>query len=98
MGSVARRCRPAQRLPALHKAHAHPADRAHGLAGQAFGAIPGAEAWVVIARLGVLYITVRAPAVLVFGTGQFGRAAQLRTAGEAARKIHLSAITERGEN
>src|SRR5512143_2375492 len=46
----------------------------------------------------MLDIAVRAPAVLVFGSGEFRTAAQLRPACEAARVIRLPAIAQRGEN
>src|ERR1700757_4022577 len=71
----------------LHKAHAHPACRAHGLAGQPLGATPGAEAPGVLGDFGVLHIAMRTPAIAIFGAGEFGRAARLRAAGKAAREI-----------
>src|SRR6185437_3519779 len=78
----------------LHKAHAHPCGVASGLAGQPFGAGPAYKALVVIAGFGVLGIAMRTPAVLIFGAGELRAAAQLRTAGKAAREIGLLPLVE----
>src|SRR5436305_8720333 len=85
-------------LAAFHETHAHPRRRARPLAREALGAGPGTEAAIVFGGVGVLQIAMRAPAVLIFGAGKLGAAAQLRTAGEAARIIRTPSIAQRGKD
>src|SRR3954469_15574293 len=85
-------------LTAFNEAHAHARGLAGALAGQPLGAAPGTEAAVVVGGLGVSDITMCAPAVAVFGAGEFRATTQLRAAGEAARIVRRPAVAQRGEN
>src|SRR5581483_10322691 len=85
-------------LPRLHKAHAHPGRRCGGFAGEPLSAGPGAKTLVVFVRPRALHIAMRAPAVLIFGSGKLGAAALLRPAGKAFREIRRLAVAERGED
>src|SRR5207302_1874051 len=82
----------------LDKAHPHPCGGAGDLAGEPLGAGPGAKTPVVLGLVVALLIAMRAPAVLIFGPGQFRCAARLRTAREPPREIRRLAVTERGED
>src|SRR5258708_23281834 len=82
----------------LDETHAHSRRLALGLALQPLGAVPRLKTAVVIGGDWVLDITMRAPAVLVFGAGEFGIAAQLRSAREAAGKIRVLAVAECTQN
>src|SRR5258708_28877320 len=89
-------------MPALQallaETHAHSRRLALGLAHQPLGAGPRLKTAVVIGGDWVLDITMRAPAVLVFGAGEFGIAAQLRSAREAPGKIRGLAVPECSQN
>src|SRR5712672_233563 len=84
-------------LTTLDETHTHAIFAGH-LARKPFGASPQAETWVVIGDFRVLPITMRAPAVAVFGAGEFRAAAQLRAAGKAAGKIRPLAVSQRGKD
>ena len=43
-----------------------------------------------------MLIAMRAPTVVIFGSGEFGAAAQLRAAGKPARVIRRPAVAQRG--
>ena len=47
---------------------------------------------LVLTGTGALHIAVRTPAILIFGAGELGAAAQLRPAGKAARKVRGPAV------
>src|ERR1700733_1674270 len=77
---------------AFHKAHPHPRGIADGLAGESLGAGPRQEAGVVVGAFRLLLIAMRAPAVVIFGAGEFRAAAQLRTIRKSAGIIRRRAV------
>src|SRR5216683_3381957 len=85
-------------LAALHETHPHSRDLARDLARQPLGAGPRLKAPVIFGGVSTLNVTMRAPAVVIFGSGEFGAAAQLRAAGKTARVIRGPAVAHCGEN
>src|SRR6266436_8681474 len=80
------------------KTHPHSRGLACDLARQPLDAGPRPKTSVVVGGVWPLHITMRAPAVVVFGAGQFGAAAQLRAAGKPPRVIRGPAVAQCGEN
>src|ERR1017187_6226767 len=91
---------PAERylLAISDEAHSHSRSLADHLTCEPLGAGPRLETPVIVGGASVLLIALRAPAVLVFGSGEFGAAAQLRSAGKSAGVIRVPAVAHRGEN
>src|SRR5258705_8765065 len=80
------------------KAHSHSRGLACDLARQPLGAGPRLKTPVVVGGIWALHVAMRAPAVVVFGAGEFGAAAQLRAVGKPARIIRGCAVAQRGQN
>src|SRR4029079_1878955 len=85
-------------LAGFDETHAHARGLAGDLAGQPLGAGPGAETRVIVGGRFAGSITMRAPAVAIFGSRQFRAAAQLRAAGKSTRIVRSLAISHRGED
>src|SRR3954453_10700827 len=89
-------------LTAFDEAHADSRGLAGNLARQPLGAGPVPKTRVIagdrLASNIILQIAMRAPAVAIFGPGQFGAATRLRAAGEASRIIRRPAVAHGGEN
>src|SRR5205814_7975418 len=80
------------------EAHPHPRGLAWRLTGEPFGAGPRDEAFVVAGGVGTRGITMRAPAVFIFGSGQLSAAAGLRSAGETAGIVRAPAVAHGRED
>src|SRR5215218_8599293 len=85
-------------LAGSHKAHAHAGALARDLAGQPLGAGPAAKARVAASGCLLCGITMRPPAVIVFGSRQLSGAAQLRTAGKSLGIVRWLAVPQRHED
>ena len=85
-------------LAGLDETHAHARGLAGHLAGEPLGAGPATETRVVIGGRFARRITMRAPAVAVFGSREFGAAALLRAAGKSPRIIRADTPLYRVEN
>src|SRR5947209_978229 len=82
----------------FHKTHPHARGIADGLTGQPLGTRPGPEAGVIVRAFRILPIAMRPPAVVIFSPGEFGAAAQLRTARKSPRVIRRRPVTQRSED
>jgi len=91
---------PAQRnlLAISDEAHPHSRSVSDHLTCEPLGAGPRLETPVIVGGIGLLLIAMRAPAVLIFGSGEFRAAAQLRAAGKSPGVIRTPAVAQRGEN
>src|SRR3954471_8414677 len=85
-------------LAAFDETHAHARGLACDLTGEPRRAGPATKTRVVAGGWFTRGITMRAPAIAIFGSGQFGIAAQLRTAGESAGIVRLLAIPQCDED